>query len=367
MTNTMKRHVSRDTAARRRGFTLIELLVVISIIAVLAALISPAILNARASARRVECTNSLKQVATAAISYAGANNGKLPALVRYNAQLPANPYRSWVSALLPYLDQAAVRRDYDAGNITAIPATAPHLQVLTCVVDENNRSQVGGLSYVANAGYMAPTAWNGTAVHDAFSVDWNGNGVSRIASGAADPGDARIAHATGVFWRTDTGDSFNMTLEFISAGDGQANTIMFTENIQGDDWQSPSSLTNTASVTINGITVPVNINNHVSGMMFVAGTTLPAHAGTAIGLKLGLNNTGTGNTNIGASQMNYNLTATQQEAPRPSSNHGDMVNFAFCGGNVRSINKEIHWKVYAQMVSPDGQRFGQVTISNSEL
>ncbi len=366
MTNTMKRHVSRDTAARRRGFTLIELLVVISIIAVLAALISPAILNARASARRVECTNSLKQVATAAISYAGANNGQLPALVRYNAQLPANPYRSWVSALLPYLDQAAVRRDYDAGNITVTPATAPHLQVLTCVVDENNRSQVGGLSYVANAGYMAPTAWGGTAVHDAFSVDWNGNGVSRIASGVADPGDARIAHATGVFWRKDTGDSFNMTLEFISAGDGQANTIMFTENIQGDDWQSPSSLTNTAGVTIGGITVPVNINNHASGVRFVAGRTLPNHT-VPVARKLRLKINGTGWQKIRQSQMNYNLTATQQGAPRPSSNHGDMVNFAFCGGNVRSINKEIHWAVYAQMVTPDGQRFGQKTIRNDQL
>ena len=318
MTKTMKRHVSRDTAGRRRGFTLIELLVVISIIAVLAALISPAILNARASARRVECTNSLKQVATATISFAGANNGKLPALVRYNPQLPANPYRNWVIAILPYLDLAAVRRDYDAGNITTVTTTAPHLQVMTCVVDENNRRQVGGLSYVANAGYMAPTAWAGTAVHDAFSVDWDGDGVSRLASGVADQGDTRIAHATGVFWRKDTGDSFNMTLDFISSGDGQSNTIMFTENIQGDDWQSPSSLTNTASVTIGGITVPVNINNHVSGMMFVAGTTLPAHAGAAIGQKLALNNTGTGNTNIGASQMNFNLTATQQGAPRPS-------------------------------------------------
>ena len=58
MTKTMTRHVPR-AATLRRGFTLIELLVVISIIAVLAALISPAILNARASARRVECTNSL--------------------------------------------------------------------------------------------------------------------------------------------------------------------------------------------------------------------------------------------------------------------------------------------------------------------
>ena len=363
----MRTSRSQVVTRRRGGFTLIELLVVISIIAVLAALISPAILNARASARRVECSNGLKQVATATIAFAGANNGKLPALVRYNSQLPVNQYRSWTSDILPYLDQAAVRRDFDAGNITVLPASAPHLQVLTCVVDENNRGQVGGLSYVANAGYMHANSWSGQLIHDAFSVDWNGNGVSWAANGAADPGDARVAHATGVFWRKDTGDSFNMTLEFISAGDGQATTIMFSENIQGDDWQSPSSLFNPAAVTVNGINVPQNINNHIFGMMFVEGTTLPTHANAAQNQKLILNNTGTGNTNIGASQMNFNLTATQQAAPRPSSNHGDLVNVAFCGGNVRSINKEIHWRVYAQMLSSDGQRFGQVTTQNSEL
>ena len=150
-------------------------------------------------------------------------------------------------------------------------------------------------------------------------------------------------------------------------GDGQATTIMFAENIQGDDWQSVSSLFNPAGVTVNGITVPVNINNHIFGLRFLEGTTLPTHANAAQNQKLILNNTGTGNTNIGASQMNFNLTAAQQSAPRPSSNHGDLVNVAFCGGNVRSLNKEIHWRVYAQMMSSDGQRFGQVTSQNSEL
>lgn len=63
---------------RRKGFTLIELLVVVAIIAILAAMLLPALSRARESARQAVCMSNLKQLSLVLLQYAEDYNGYLP-------------------------------------------------------------------------------------------------------------------------------------------------------------------------------------------------------------------------------------------------------------------------------------------------
>ena len=62
----------------RRAFTLVELLVVIAIIAVLAALLLPALASARDQGRKAACLSNLRQIGIGLINYATDNDGKIP-------------------------------------------------------------------------------------------------------------------------------------------------------------------------------------------------------------------------------------------------------------------------------------------------
>ena len=91
---------------RARGFTLIELLVVIAIIAVLIALLLPAVQSAREAARRISCTNNLKQIGLAVHNYHDAV-GTLPLGCVVTFDRANNPiFQGWgiTARILPYME-----------------------------------------------------------------------------------------------------------------------------------------------------------------------------------------------------------------------------------------------------------------------
>ena len=329
----------------RRGFTLIELLVVISIIATLAAMILPAVQNARAAARRAECQNNMKQLCTAVMIFASKKNGKLPALAEKIAN-GSNVYMSWCVQLLPELDNSAARREFDT-NPAGFPAIS--MKMFQCPVDTNNFQIDGGLSYVVNAGYLPGASYpNIDWTHNAESVAWV-TGAGTLSTVRA------IAHAAGVFSAPFEGrDTFRASLDYISSGDGQTNTLLFAENVQAQNWHI-ANIDGSGGSNLRDLAFCVPV---VPGTDTTAVTTNPGIALEPVGGVQAA--TWGGNMNTLNALPGQNIIAARGTLPLPSSNHLGTSIYGFADGAARQISDSITPGVYLRLISPNGQRYGQV-------
>lgn len=118
--------MSTNRIALRTGFTLVELLVVIAIIGVLVGLLLPAVQAAREAARRMQCSNNLRQVGLALHNYESAHK-RFPS--GWVANVAAGePGWGWAVGLLPFMEQSTVTARIDNRFEIIAPVNQPMIR-----------------------------------------------------------------------------------------------------------------------------------------------------------------------------------------------------------------------------------------------
>ena len=156
----MSRHSPRlRPRPGRTGFTLIELLVVIAIMAVLIALLLPAVQQAREAARRTQCKNNLKQVGLALHNYLDTYD-RFPPLGFYSTNATGTGWSAH-ARILPFLEQANLQSliDWNVSYNVQPNVTKTRVGIYLCPSDVNDRARPDGAitHYPISYGFVAGT------------------------------------------------------------------------------------------------------------------------------------------------------------------------------------------------------------------
>lgn len=208
-TFSMKVPVMSVTPLKKTGFTLVELLVVIAIIGVLIALLLPAVQQAREAARRMQCSNNLKQVGLALHNYHDTYLALPPMVIRPIGDADDNGGGAdevegwgWAAFLLPYIEQSALHE-------TAGIGTGNHLE-----------NELNNAMLVVVDGYRCPSD-TGKSVGDAAQRFLKGGGMNYAVYNHSRT--ARLDGGDGAFYR-------NSGRRFRDVTDGLSNTLAVGES-----------------------------------------------------------------------------------------------------------------------------------------
>jgi prepilin-type N-terminal cleavage/methylation domain-containing protein/prepilin-type processing-associated H-X9-DG protein len=378
-------------ASRRRrgslGFTLVELLVVISIIAMLMALLLPAVQSARESGRRITCANNEHQIGVALMSFVNAKgyypgwNNALQGITGPGSGSP-NIYQvanvSYVVPLFPFMEQNVVYNNYmqyisalQAGNSTTGQQTAfgnSQVYIAGFICPSNPPVSQSGtpLAYVINGGQVDA---NGSPVAQSASGNYSSVGGTAVQTAAAigsgiaydqttSTTGSGMSAATGCTSQVSTSGLpiLKVNQDQINSQDGTSYTLLLAENtMAASSWSqwTAGAGSGTAATVYSGTS-----SAYSSGSgpfpMFVATTFTWANA------KYGSGGTTTPPTG-GYFRINgdkTNTTATDIFHARPSSNHSGVVNMTFCDGHQKTISEDIDYRVYKQLMTPYGGNTG---------
>jgi len=268
----------------RPAFTLVELLVVIAIIGILVGLLLPAVQAAREAARRMQCSNNLKQLGLAFHNYESSTKSfpinfalrNIPPYANGGADI-ANSGRSWMQMVLPYIEQTNLYNniDFSAGLQGATVGAVRNRVVAATVVpsflcpsdDSNEGGLLNNRSDLNNPdplGRWAVTSYKACAGSnwDSGLFRWVNNGATGVGGKNAGISDG-LNRGNGVISSNQT--NLNATTRMKDITDGTSNTYIIGEAMPGwslwNWWYNPNAVTATCAVPLNRVLKVVRAPN----------------------------------------------------------------------------------------------------------